>query len=612
MILTSTSIYAEGTDVPTREDIADEYKWDLEDIYENDEAWEKDYKKLEEMILSIDEYKGKLNESGETLLKALKLKDKAYRLVEKLYVYANMKSDENTANEKYLSLADRAVKIYVKLETKLSFMNPEILEISKKKIDKFFRKEDDLEVYKFYIENLFRSKEHSLTAAEERILALSGEMASTPDNIYNIFDNRDRKLAKIKNENGEEVTLTPGTYSKMLDSTNRDLRKRAFEGEFNSYKDYINVLATNLSGEVKKNIFYAKSRKYDSALEAALSPDNIEPEVYENLLKAVNNKLEPLHKYVSLRKKLLGIEDKVHYYDMYVNMVPSVSSDIDYEDAKGMVSEALQPLGDEYISDLNKGFDNGWIDVYETQNKRSGAYAWGGYDTHPYVLLNYNGTLNNVSTLAHEMGHALNSYYSNEKQPYITADYPTFTAEVASTTNEALMLDYLIKNAESKKEKMYLINSYLEQIRGSIYTQLMYAEFEKIIHDKAEAGVSLNASTLNETWGNLMKKYYGEDFAVDELVKLWWARIPHFYMNFYVYKYATGLSAGITLSDQIVNDGNEARENYLEFLAAGGSDYPVELLKNAGVDMSTTEPVEKALDKFDELVDEFEVLLNEE
>ncbi|SKC54188.1 oligoendopeptidase F [Maledivibacter halophilus] len=610
MAFSSLGVYAQTNTIPTRDEIEDKYKWKLEDIYETDEAWEKDYKRLEDTIPSIEKYKGKLHESPDHIVNCIQLVEKVHRLNDKLNVYASMRSDEDYGNDKYKAMANKGAIINSNLYETISFIEPELLSISEDKLKKYFDNES-LKDYDLYLKNLLNFKAHSLSEGEEGILASTGELSSTPENVYEAFKYVDRKIGKIQGEDGKEITVSPAEYSRLLNHSNRDMRKKAFEVEFNSYKEYINLLAESLAGEVKSNIFYAKTRNYNSALEAALAPNNIKPEVYNSLIEAVNNNLKPLHRYVSLRKKILGIEDKVHYYDMYVPMINSVSSNIPYEDAKKMVMEALNPLGEKYIEDLEIAFDSRWIDVYETQNKYSGGYSWGAYDTHPYVLLNYNGTLSEVSTLAHEMGHALNTYYTNQNQPYIKSAYPIFTAEVASTTNEAIMYDYLIKNAETTEEKIYLIGSYLEQIRGSIYTQLMYAEFEKIIHEAVESGETLTASFLNESWGNLMKKYYGEDFEVDELVKVWWSRIPHFYWNFYVYQYATGLSAGIKLSDNIVNGGEEEREAYLEFLGAGASDYPVELLQNAGVDMSTTEPVEKALEKFDELLTELEKLLEE-
>ncbi|CAH2214962.1 oligoendopeptidase F [Tepidibacter aestuarii] len=602
--------FADQVSYTNRSDIPKEYTWSTEDIYLTDNAWEEDFKKLEESIPKVESYKGKLKQE-KYILEVLNLKEEMFRLEQKLYVYASLKRDEDNSNEKYSAMADRAEGINTKVTEAFSFVEPEILSLSEEKLKSFTEKEE-FEDYDVYLNNLLRTKQHSLSQEGERILALASDIGAMPETIYSKYDDLDRKAEDITLDNGKTIKVTYATYSKLLDNPNRDVRKKAFESMFKSYEKNINTIAANLSAEVKTNIFFAKSRNYNSALEGSLDSDNIKPEVYNNIVEAVNDNLEPLHRYVSLRKKILGIEDKVRYYDMYVSMVKQSGNEyIDYEKAKNMVKEALYPLGDNYIKDLDKAFQERWVDVYENENKSSGAYSWGTYDTHPYVLLNYNGTLDSVSTLAHELGHAMNSYYSNKTQPYSKSDYPIFTAEVASTTNEALMLDYLIKNAKTKEEKMYLINSYLEQIRGSIYTQIMYAEFEKTIHEAAENGEALTSEFLNKTWGNLMSKYYGEDFEVDDLSKVWWSRIPHFYYNFYVYKYATGLSSGIILSENMINNEEGARDAYLEFLASGGNDYPVEMLKKAGVDMTTTEPVEKALQKFDELLTELENLMNE-
>ncbi|WP_432407379.1 oligoendopeptidase F [Wukongibacter sp. M2B1] len=610
MLFSSFGVYAAENSIPTRDEIDEQYKWRLEDIYETDEAWQADFEKLQKMLPTIEKYKGKLKSGPNYIADCLKSIDEMQRLHDKLYVYAWMNSDSDTSIEKYLEMGDRADSIASEMQAAFAFIEPELSAIPDNTLNEYM-KSDDLKNYDLLLENIIKSKEHSLSESEERIMALAGNLLSTPENIYKAYKYSDRELAKILDKNGEELTLSSGIYSIILESSDRDMRRKAFEGEFNSYNKNINTLASTLYGEVKTNIFNAKARKYDSALEAALLSSNIDPKVYDSFIEAANSNLKPLHRYVSLRKKLLGIKDKVHYYDMYVPMLDKVGTDIPYEDAKKMVLEALTPLGNQYNEDLKIAFNSRWIDVYETQGKYTGGYCWGSYDTHPYVLINYNGTLSEVSTLAHELGHAMNSYYSNKKQPYSKADYETFTAEVASTTNEAIMYDYLIANAESKEEKMYLIGSYLEQIRGSIYTQLMYAEFEKTIYEAAEAGKTLTATYLNDTWGSLMQKYYGEDFEVDELVKVWWSRIPHFYWNFYVYTYASGLSAGITLSDNVVNGGVEARDAYLDFLAAGGSDGPIELLKSAGADMSSPKPVEKALQKFDELITELEKLMEE-
>ncbi|MCT4583656.1 MAG: oligoendopeptidase F [Peptostreptococcaceae bacterium] len=604
MILSSVSF---ANEIPTRDQIEDQYKWKLDHIYKTSDEFYSDLEKLSGMVDDFLMYEGKLNTES-TVIKAVKDKEKMDILAQKLVVFANMSSDTDTNNTEAAKMVDKIDSALTDMASKHAFYEVELLENDKSFLEKL-ASNSDLEGYDFYFTNLAKNKDNALSKGEERILALASEMAATPEKIYEAYDYKDRKIKKVKDENGNEVSLG-SSYSTLLESKNREVRKNAFIGEFSSYDENINTVTAALVGEVKSNIFYAKARGYNSALEASLDNDNVKPEVYESFVNAVNNNLDSLHRYISLRKKLLKIEDKVHYYDLYAPIVDSTSDEISYEDAKEMVAKALSPLGEQYVKDLKAGLAGGWVDVYENKGKYSGAYSWGGFATHPYVLLNYNGNLNAVSTLAHEMGHALNSYYSNKTQPYAKADYPIFTAEVASTTNEAIMLDYLIKNAKTKEEKLYLINNYLEQIRGSIYSQIMYAEFEKMIHEAVENGQTVDATAVKEMWGGLMAKYYGDDFEVDELAKVWWARVPHFYWNFYVYKYATGLSSGIIISENVMNGDQEKIDAYLDFLAGGGSNYPIEMLKATGVDLSSPQPVENALKKFDSLLDEFESLLD--
>ncbi|OPJ55295.1 oligoendopeptidase F [Alkalithermobacter paradoxus] len=589
----------------------DKYTWNLNNIYPSDDHWERDYKKLESMIPKMEKYKGTLSNSSKQMSQAFKDAEDISRLNEKLYLYAHLKSDEDKSNDKYIALRDKARNINIKARMATNFMEPEILNIPKEKINQFMAEDEFLRQYDFYFKELFRLSDRYLSVEEENILTLAGFMSNTTSNIYDIFRNSERNFGKIKDKDGNEITLTPGLYSKLLGSEDRNLRKEAFEKEFESFNQSINLLAANLAGEVGKNIFYSKARRYNSALEAALDKDNVTPKLYENIIQTTSKHLDSLHRYVSLRKKKLNIPDKVYLYDMYIPISSYVGKEIPYEKAKDMVVDSLRPLGDQYIKDLKMGLSSGWVDVYERKNKRTGAYSFGVYDTNPYVLLNYNGGLGDVSTLTHEMGHAMHSYYSNKYQPYAKANYPIFTAEVASITNEAFLFEYLISNSKNKEEKIYLIESYIDLIKSSVYTQVMYAEFEKIIHEKVESGEMLNATTFNNIWGDLMKKYYGEDFGVHELSKTWWSRIPHFYRNFYVYKYVIGCSGGIALSQDILNGKEGAKERYLEFLKSGGSDYPVNILKKAGVDMNSSEPLEKTLKKFDMLVDELEKLINE-
>lgn len=598
-----------ASEIPDRKDISDESKWKLEDTYSSDQVFYQDMEKLASMLEDFKSYEGKLSDSN-MLKKALMDRDDMSMLAERLYVYANLKKDVDANDATASEIADKIDSLSNQIGESLSFFTPEILSQDESLIRSYIN-DPELSDYDFYFKELLRNKSRSLSKEEERILALASDIASSPESIYEEFRYKDRKIRTVRNESGEEVKIG-SNYSTLLDSKDRDIRKAAFEGEFSSFEDSINTIAAILSTEVKSNIFYSKARGYDSALEASLDADNIRPEVYESFVSTVNENLAPLHRYVSLRKRVLGV-DNVRYYDMYVPIVENPGGEIEYEDAKKMVAEALAPLGDQYVKDLNAGFEGGWIDVYENKGKYGGAYSWGSYSgPHPYVLLNYNKSLNSVSTLAHEMGHALNSYYSNKSQPYSKADYTIFTAEVASTTNEAMMLDYMIANAKTKEEKMYLINTYLEQIRGSIYTQIMYAEFEKTIHERVESGDLLDANALNSIWKDLMVKYYGPDFEADQMASMWWSRIPHFYSNFYVYKYATGLSSGIIISENIMSDKEGAKEAYLEFLAAGGSDYPIALLKETGVDLSTPAPIEKSLQKFDALLKELESLMSEQ
>ncbi|KXZ40553.1 oligoendopeptidase F [Alkalithermobacter thermoalcaliphilus JW-YL-7 = DSM 7308] len=587
-----------------------EYTWDLTKIYKTDKDWERDYKRLEQMIPEIEKYKGRLSNSSKDMKNALKHLEDMKRLNEKLYIYAHLKSDEDKSNDKYIALKEKAKNINIKLQLSTNFIEGEILSIPKEKINKFMKEDDFLRDYDFYFKELFRLKDRYLSVEEENIISLAGFMANTPSNIYDIFRNSERNFGKIKDRDGNEITLTPALYRSLMGSRDRTLRKEAFEKEFESFNQNINMLAANLAGEVGKNIFYSKARKYNSSLEASLDRDNVSVKLYENIINTTSKNLKPLHRYISLRKEALGIDDKVYLYDMYIPISNYPGRRIPFDEAKDILLDALKPLGQDYIKDLEVALNSRWIDVYERENKRTGAYSFGVYDTYPYVLLNYSDSFSDVSTLAHEMGHAMHSYYTNKHQPYIKSNYSIFTAEVASITNEALLFEYLIENASSKEEKIYLIENYIDLIQSAIYTQVMYAEFEKIIHEKVESGNTLNASILNEIWADLLRKYYGEDFGVHELSKIWWSRIPHFYRNFYVYKYVIGCSGAIALSEDILKS-EEAREKYLEFLKSGASDYPINLLKKAGVDMTSSKPLEKAFKKFEQLIDEFEKLLKE-
>lgn len=596
--------------IPKRSEIPSEYKWKLEDIYLSSDLWEADYSKVKELASRLSEYKGTLNQSSARLLECLNANAELNRLFEKVYVYAQMKSHEDTTNGFYQGLADRSESLGVVVSGASSFITPEILAMPDELLDGFINENEDLGFYSKYIEDIRRNKPHVLSAAEEQLLAMAGEITNSPAGIYNMINNADIKFPVIKDENGQEVEVTKGRYISLMESSDRRVRKDAFDALYSTYKKQINTIAATLSGNVKANIFLSRARKFNSSREASLFEDNVPLSVYDNLIETIHDSLGLMHRYVSLRKKLLKL-DELHMYDLYTPIVSEVKMEIPYEKAVEGVKNGLRVLGEQYMSDLEKGLTSGWIDVYENEGKRSGAYSWGCYDSHPYVLLNYTPNVDNMFTLAHEMGHAMHSYYSNANQEYIYSGYRIFVAEVASTLNESILMDYLLKNTNDKKEKMYLLNHYMESFRGTVFRQTMFAEFEKIIHERAEAGESLTAELLSSIYHELNVKYYGPDIVVDDYIDYEWARIPHFYSSFYVYKYATGFSAATSLSNQILNDGKPALERYLEFLKSGCSDYPIELLKNAGVDMTSPKPVKDALKKFEEILNQFEELVNQ-
>ncbi|MBS4537230.1 oligoendopeptidase F [Clostridium sp. D2Q-11] len=594
--------------VKKREDISKEFKWDIESMYNNEEIWKKDFDKVKDLKEKIKEYKGKVVESGKNLLSLLKLKDEISRTIANVYTFAKMKQDEDTNNSKYQELTDKASTLMVNVQEALSFIVPEILSIDKEKIDNYIKENEELKLYEHYLNQIFRQKDHILSDKEESIIAQIGDVASGPENIFSMLNNADLEFPTIKDENGEDIEITHGRFIPLMENENRRVRKDAYEGLYSTYRDYKNTFSTTLSTNVKKNIFYSKVRKYNSSLQAALDEDNIPTSVYDNLIKAVHNNLDKMHKYIKLRKKALNLEE-LHFYDLYTPIVEDIKMDIEYNEARDIVVKGLGPLKEEYVNVVKDGFNSGWVDVYENKGKRSGAYSWGTYDSKPYILLNYQNTLDNMFTIAHEMGHSMHSYLSKNNQPYIYSGYSIFVAEVASTVNEALLMNYMLESTKDDKKKLFLLNHYLEQFRGTIYRQTMFAEFEKLIHERAENGESLTAESFSSIYRDLNKKYYGDDIVIDDNIAMEWARIPHFYYNFYVYQYATGFSAAIALSQKILNEGDESVDKYLTFLKSGSSNYPIEVLKSAGVDMTTEEPVNNALKIFGELVDKMEDLL---
>ena len=606
-ILFAIPLFAQS-DIPQRGDIDDEYKWNLKDIYPSIENWEEDYKFVENNLGKFKLYEGKLGKSGKNILECFKLNEKLSMSLENLFVFAYLNKDSDTRVSEFQGLADRAGALSTKFDEVVAFIEPELQNISDKKIKKFVSKTKGLEVYKHYFNDLVRQRSHILSEKEEGILAKAGELYRSPQGIYNSLTMTDLVFPKIVNEEGDSVRLTHGRYALFLLSKDPDLRKRAFLARNKAYEKVINTNAKIFDSSLKKDLFLTKVRNYNSTLERSLSYDNIPVEVYDNLIKSVFNHAVSLNRYMELRKKVLGL-DEIHIYDTAVPIVEDVDVMVPYEEAKGILLEAFKPLGEEYVSIIKDALNSRWIDVYETEGKRTGAYSWGTYTSHPYVLMNYNGTMDHMFTLAHELGHAMHSHYSNANQPYATADYPTFLAEVASTFNENLLLNYLMKNTNDENEKLALINKWVENFIGTVITQVRFAEFEQAAHKMVQDGVPITAESLNKVVLDFDEKWYGESTVVGDGYELTWGRIPHYYRSFYVYKYATSFCASTALAKSVIEGEEGAIERYMTFLKSGGSDYPIEVLKKAGVDMSSPEPVEQAMQLFDSLVIQMEELL---
>lgn len=595
--------------LPLRKDIPEEEKWDLEAIYKSVDEWEDDFKAVKALIPAVVEFKGKLGESAETLYQALQKEDELTMKLNKLFVYAHMKADEDTANATYQALNDRARALGANVGSQLSFVVPEILAIDDQTLERFLEENDGLKLYRHALDDITRERPHVLSEEMEALLAESSEVMNAASNTYGMLNNADMELPTIKDEQGNDVQVTQGRYLTLIKSADRRVRKDAFHAMFGAYEKYKNTFASTLSTAFKRDNFYARVRHYDSARQAALAGNNIPEEVYDNLVKTVGDHLALLHRYVELRKRVLKLDD-LHMYDLYTPLVQDVHMDVSYEEAKKLVLKGLAPLGEDYLNIIREGFNHRWIDVHETKNKRSGAYSSGTYGTMPYILLNWSDDINEVFTLAHELGHSLHSYYTRENQPYPYANYSIFVAEVASTCNEALLNHFLLKETDDKKQKLYLLNNQLEGFRGTVFRQTMFAEFEQIAHEKLAAGEAMTAEAFSAIYYDLNKKYFGDGMVVDKEIEIEWARIPHFYNNFYVYQYATGFSAAAALSQQILEEGDEAVRRYKEgFLKAGSSNYPIEVLKNAGVDMTSPKPIEQAFNMFEKVLDEMETLL---
>ncbi|PTE50297.1 oligoendopeptidase F [Staphylococcus epidermidis] len=585
-----------------------EYTWDLTTIFKSDEAFEEAFKSIEAKIGEEEKFKGHLGESAETLYEALSLEDELGTKLEKVYVYAHLKQDQDTANDKYTGLEARAHQLVIKYSSACSFLVPEILQLDEATIQSFIDSNDDLKRYEFDLKLINEKRPHILDANTEKLLTEAQDALSTPSNVYGMFSNADLEFEDAIDKDGQAYPLTQGTFIKYLESDDRELRASAFRNVYKAYGAHNNTLGATLAGEVKKNVFNARTHHYRSARERALSNNHIPEAVYDNLIKTVHKYLPLLHRYTKLRQELLGLDD-LKMYDLYTPLVKDVKFEMPYEEAKSWMLKALEPMGEEYLNVVKEGLDNRWVDVYENKGKRSGGYSSGGHLTNPFILLNWSDTVSDLYTLVHEFGHSAHSYFSRQNQPSNLSDYTIFVAEVASTCNEALLSDYMDKHLDDER-RLLLLNQELERFRATLFRQTMFAEFEHKIHQIEEAGEPLTPNRMNEEYAKLNKLYFGEAVETDDDISKEWSRIPHFYMNYYVYQYATGYSAAQSLSHQILTEGQPAVERYInEFLKKGSSNYPIEILKNAGVDMTTPQPIEEACEVFEQKLDAFEKLM---
>lgn len=593
--------------IPKRSEVKTEFTWDLSDMFVSDEAWREEYEALKDMPARVAAFRGRLGESAETLLEYFRLQDELELRLSPLHTYASCSSDQDTSNGFYQDMVGKARSTYVAIASAAAFATPEIMAIDEDTLNLFYVVRPELETYRRNIYQIRRRAAHILSGDEERLLAAAGEMADASDKIGSVLRNADLKFPDAVDSEGEPHQLTGGSFGVLMESTDRALRKDAFEKLYQRYGEFSNTIAATLDGEFKQRLFYSRARKYPDTLSAALDNTEVPTEVYMNLIEAVHANLDKMYRYVALRRKLLGV-DELHMYDVYAPLVDGAVRKIDFEEAKATVLEALSVLGEDYTDILREGFANRWIDVYENEGKRGGAYSTGGSRPHPYVLLNHKDTLDSMFTLAHEMGHALHSYHSCKYQPVNTSDYVIFVAEVASTCNEVLLMRHLLGKTTDRVERAYLINHFLESFKGTVYRQTMFAEFELMMGRMAESGETLTSEKLSEKYLELNKLYFGPDMVSDPQIALEWSRIPHFFYNYYVFQYATGFSAAVALANRILSEGESAVRDYKKFLSGGGSTDPISLLKIAGVDMSTPEPVNSALALFGELLDEMEKL----
>ena len=576
-------------------------------MYASKAAWEADLKEVVTIVSDLAKLEGSVMASAEKLLTALELGARAEQKIDLAFNYAERLFDQDQKNTEHQAMSQKMYGVVTDYQSRTAFVVPEILAADKATLAQYFSEKKELELYRGLVDEILRTKEHVLSAEMEKLVAMTGEMAQTPEQVYSIINNADLIYPEIEDENGEKVRLSHGNFVPFEESGDRRVRKDAFEAFYSIYKQFAGTIAGLYNGQVKQQIFYAKARNYASTLEAAVDANNVPSKVYRNLVETVNANMDKMHRYVKLRKKCLGV-DELHMYDVYTPMIADAAKKVSYDEAKETVLKALAPLGEDYVATVKEGFENRWIDVYENEGKRSGAYSAGAFGTHPYVLLNYNDTLDNMFTLAHEMGHAMHSWYSNANQPYIYSQYKIFVAEVASTCNEILLMEYLLANTTDKKERAYLLNHYLDSFKGTVYRQTMFAEFELRIGQLAAQGETLTADLLSREYRALNEDYFGPDMVIDDEIALEWARIPHFYYNYYVFQYATGYSAAIALSRRILKEGAPAVKDYLGFLSGGCSQDPIDLLRGAGVDMASPQPIRAALDLFGQLLDEMEEL----
>ncbi len=593
--------------LPKREEVAESLTWRLEDIYESEEDWEKELKEALELGDKIAEFNGKSAQSASNLYEVLSIYEKTELLISRFAGYAHMRHDEDTANSKYNGMNQRATSAYIQIGEKASFLEPEILELSDEKLNSYYEEKPELRKYEIKIAEIRRLKDHILSKELEQLIASTGEMGQTPYNGFNMLSDADLKFPSVTDSEGKEVILSNGRFVPIQMSKDRELRKRAFEAFYGRYEEFKNTWAALYDGEVKTRIFNSRARKYNSNFEAAVDGNNVDPKVCDRLIESIHNGFDKMHRYVSLRKKLLGV-DELHMYDVYVSMISDFDMEVDYEKAKEISLKALEPLGEEYLGIVKEAYENRWIDVVENEGKRSGAYSSGAYGVHPYMLLNYNNTLEDVFTLVHEMGHSIHTWYSEHAQSIFNSEYKIFVAEVASTTNEVLLYHYLKDHAQTKEEKAYIINHFLESFKSTMYRQTMFEEFERKTNTMAENGEPLTAESLSKVYYDLNKEYFGEDMISDPQIAYEWCRIPHFYYNFYVYQYATSFAASVAIAARILKEGESAVAKYKEFLKSGCTQDPVSLLKIAGVDLTTSKPIDEAIEVFGEALSEMEEL----